>query len=67
MKKGIHPKLHDVSVRCTCGNSFTTTSTREGDLQLEVCSNCHPHFTGKQKLIDSSGQVEKFNKKFGKG
>lgn len=65
MKKGIHPELHEVNVTCSCGNKFSTRSSREGDLQLEVCSMCHPYYTGKQKLVDSSGQVEKFRKKFG--
>lgn len=65
MKKGLHPPLHDVQVSCGCGHSFATRSTREGKLSLEVCSQCHPFFTGKQKLVDTSGQVEKFRRKFG--
>lgn len=66
MKKDLHPALVEARATCSCGNSFTIRSTRAGDLQLDVCSNCHPFYTGKQKLVDSSGQVEKFRKKFGK-
>ncbi len=65
MKKDIHPPMYKARVKCTCGNTFDTRSTREGDLSLDVCSQCHPFYTGKQKLVDSSGQVEKFRRKFG--
>lgn len=65
MKKGIHPAYKKSVVSCVCGNTFTTRSTA-GDIKLEICSNCHPFFTGKQKLIDSTGRVERFNKKYGK-
>ncbi len=65
MRKGLHPELHEVKVSCSCGNALAVRSTRAGDLSLEVCSDCHPFYTGKQKLIDTSGQVEKFRKKFG--
>jgi len=65
MKKDIHPQYHDVTVVCACGNSFKTRSTYKSDvLHLEICSNCHPFFTGKQKLIDSAGRVERFQKKY---
>ena len=65
MKKGIHPDYHEVSVVCACGNAFKTRSTYKGDvLHLEICSHCHPFFTGKQKLIDSAGRVERFNRKY---
>lgn len=64
MKEGIHPKNHEVEVRCACGNTFKTRSTKP-DLHLEICSMCHPFFTGRQKLIDTEGRVERFNKKFG--
>ena len=64
MKPGIHPKYHDVEVRCACGNTFTTRSTKT-ELHLEICSNCHPFFTGRQKLIDTEGRVERFTKRFG--
>lgn len=64
MKEGIHPKYQDVDVRCACGNTFRTRSTKP-DLHLEICSACHPFFTGRQKLIDPEGRVERFTKKFG--
>ena len=65
MKEGIHPKYQEVDVRCACGNTFKTRSTKP-ELHLEICSACHPFFTGRQKLIDTEGRVERFNKKFGK-
>ena len=64
MKEAIHPKYHDVTVRCACGASWKTRSTKQ-ELHLEICSNCHPFFTGRQKLIDTEGRVERFTKKFG--
>ena len=64
MKEGIHPSYQEVDVRCACGNTFKTRSTKP-DLHLEICSACHPFFTGRQKLIDTEGRVERFNKKFG--
>ena len=64
MKAGIHPKYEDVEVRCACGNTFKTRSTKP-ELHLEICAACHPFFTGRQKLIDTEGRVERFNKKFG--
>lgn len=64
MKPGIHPKYDEVTVTCACGNTFTTRSTA-GDLKVEICSACHPFFTGKQKLLDTAGRIEKFNKKYG--
>ena len=64
MKEGIHPKYQEVDVRCACGNTFKTRSTKP-ELHLEICSACHPFFTGRQKLIDTEGRVERFNKKFG--
>lgn len=66
MKKAIHPKYNIVKVHCACGNEFETRSTKNVDvLKVEICSNCHPFFTGKQKLIDTAGRVEKFLKKYG--
>jgi large subunit ribosomal protein L31 len=65
VKAGIHPVYHDVEVRCACGNTFTTRSTKK-ELHLEICSQCHPFFTGRQKLIDTEGRVERFTKRFGK-
>ena len=64
MKEGIHPKYTDVEARCACGNMFKTRSTKP-ELHLEICSACHPFFTGRQKLIDTEGRVERFTKKFG--
>ncbi len=66
MKKGIHPKYQEVEVSCACGNSFETRSTKK-DLKVEICSNCHPFYTGKQKFIDTAGRIEKFQRKYGKG
>jgi large subunit ribosomal protein L31 len=64
MKAGIHPTYKDVRVHCACGNVFTTRSTNEGDIHVEICSNCHPFFTGKQKLVDTAGRVERFRRKY---
>jgi len=66
MRPDIHPNYHDISVTCSCGNTFDTRSTYAKDaLAIEVCSQCHPFFTGKQKILDSAGQIDKFNKRFG--
>lgn len=62
MKAGIHPAYEEVNVICACGNHFKTGSTHKGDIRLEICSNCHPFFTGRQKLIDSEGRVDRFQK-----
>jgi large subunit ribosomal protein L31 len=64
MKKEIHPKYVETTVTCSCGNVVQTRSTLES-LRVEICSNCHPFFTGKQKLVDSAGRVERFRKKYG--
>ena len=64
MKEGIHPNYKEVEARCACGNTFKTRSTKS-ELHLEICSACHPFFTGRQKLIDTEGRVDRFNKKFG--
>ena len=64
MKAGIHPDYKEISVTCTCGNKFVTCSTIGHDLQVEVCSNCHPFYTGKQKIVDTGGRVDKFRKKY---
>jgi large subunit ribosomal protein L31 len=66
MKQGIHPDYHEITVHCACGNEFPTRSTKKGDLHVEICSECHPFFTGKQKLIDTAGRVDRFNKRYGK-
>jgi large subunit ribosomal protein L31 len=65
MKEKIHPELHDVKVHCACGNEFPTRSTKK-ELRVEICAACHPFFTGKQRLMDAEGRVEKFNKKYAK-
>ena len=63
MKPKIHPEYHEVTVVCACGETFVTRSTRK-QLRLEICSMCHPFFTGKQKLIDTAGRVERFNRRY---
>jgi large subunit ribosomal protein L31 len=65
MKPGIHPDYKKAVVTCVCGNTFETRSTI-GNLKIEICSACHPFFTGRQKLVDSAGRVERYNKKYGK-
>ena len=65
MKQKIHPKYHEVDVRCACGNTFSTRST-SSELKVEICSSCHPFFTGKQKLVDTAGRVERFNRRYQK-
>jgi large subunit ribosomal protein L31 len=65
MKQNIHPQLHEVEVSCACGNTFKTRATAK-ELKVEICSNCHPFFTGKQKLVDSAGRVERFQKRYNK-
>lgn len=64
MKPEIHPAYDVVTVNCACGNSFQTRSTHKGNIHVEICSNCHPFFTGKQKLIDTAGRVERFRKRY---
>ncbi|HMJ61963.1 MAG TPA: 50S ribosomal protein L31 [Bryobacteraceae bacterium] len=66
MKAGIHPAYDEVKVICACGHVFETRSTHKGDLRVEICSSCHPFFTGRQKLIDTEGRVDRFQKKFAK-
>lgn len=66
MKPEIHPAYNEISVKCSCGNTFQTSSTLEKkDLTLDVCSACHPFYTGKQKIVDSGGRVDKFRQKYG--
>ena len=65
-KQGIHPNYTDMNVKCACGNTFVTRSTHKGDLTVEICANCHPFFTGKQKLVDSAGRVERFRQRYEK-
>jgi large subunit ribosomal protein L31 len=66
MKPGIHPEYHEITVTCACGENFKTRSTKKGDLHVEICSACHPFFTGKQKLVDTAGRVDRFNRRYGK-
>ncbi|CAI8038281.1 50S ribosomal protein L31 [Geodia barretti] len=65
MKKGIHPQYSTITVKCVCGNSFQTRSTLKEDLNIEICSVCHPFFTGKQKIVDTAGRVGRFKEKYG--
>lgn len=65
MKQGIHPEYKEITVTCACGNTFTTGSTRD-EIKVEVCSECHPFYTGKQKFAERGGRVEKFKKKYEK-
>jgi large subunit ribosomal protein L31 len=65
MKPEIHPAYNEITVKCSCGNTFTTRSTLNKELSLDVCSACHPFYTGKQKIVDSGGRVDKFRQKYG--
>jgi len=67
MKVDIHPKYEEITVACACGHSFQTRSTLGEELHVEICSECHPFFTGKQKLVDTAGRVERFRQKYAKG
>jgi large subunit ribosomal protein L31 len=64
MKASIHPEYAEINVTCSCGNQFKTRSTVGKDLSVDVCSNCHPFYTGKQKMVDTAGRVDKFRKKY---
>ena len=64
MKPEVHPNYQELNVVCACGNSFKTRSTMKDDLHIEICSECHPFFTGKQKLVDTAGRVDRFNKRY---
>jgi large subunit ribosomal protein L31 len=66
VKADTHPTYDITNVTCSCGNTFTTRSTKPGDMTLELCNECHPFFTGKQKLVDSGGRVERFQRRYGK-
>jgi large subunit ribosomal protein L31 len=67
MKPDIHPEYRTITVNCSCGNTFETKSTICKDLHVEVCSSCHPFYTGKQRLVDTGGRVDKFRKRYAKG
>lgn len=64
MRKGIHPNYEETEIKCACGETIVTSSTKK-DLRVEVCSQCHPFYTGKQKLVDTGGRIDRFNKKYG--
>ena len=65
MKEGIHPKYEEITATCSCGNTFKTRSTYTRDLQLDVCSQCHPFYTGEKRMFDSAGRVQKFQERWG--
>jgi large subunit ribosomal protein L31 len=65
MKAGIHPEYVTTNVVCSCGNTFTTRSTKGGELHVELCSECHPFYTGKQKLVDTGGRIDRFERRYG--
>jgi large subunit ribosomal protein L31 len=66
MKAGIHPAYNETRVTCACGSTFVTRSTHKGDIRVEICSSCHPFFTGRQKLVDTEGRVDRFQKQVAK-
>lgn len=66
MKKGIHPNYQPTVIRCACGEEIDTASTKQ-DIKIEICSKCHPYYTGKQKLVDTGGRVDRFNRRMGAG
>ena len=66
MKEGIHPKYDNVKFQCACGNVIETNSTKQGVVKIDICSACHPFFTGKEKLVDTAGRVERFYRKYKK-
>jgi len=66
MKPNIHPEYNEINISCSCGNKFSTRSTAGKDVTLDVCSSCHPFYTGKQKLVDTAGRIDKFKRKYGK-
>ena len=65
MKKDIHPTYNEITVTCSCGNTFQTKSTLKEDLSIEICSACHPFYTGQQKIVDTAGRVDKFRRRYG--
>lgn len=66
MKKGMHPEVYEITVRCVCGNSFQTISTTK-EIDIDICSSCHPFFTGQQKFVDTAGRIEKFQRRYKSG
>jgi large subunit ribosomal protein L31 len=67
VKAGIHPAYNELNVTCACGSTFRTRSTHKGDVRVEICSSCHPFYTGRQKLLDPAGRIERFQRKYGRG
>lgn len=67
MKAGIHPAYEEVNVICACGSTFRTRSTHKGDIRVEICSKCHPFFTGRAKIVDTAGRIDRFQKKYKRG
>jgi large subunit ribosomal protein L31 len=65
MQTDIHPRYQTITYRCSCGNQIVTKSTKPGDMHIELCNECHPFFTGKQKLVDTGGRVERFQRRYG--
>ncbi|WP_291321086.1 50S ribosomal protein L31 [Desulfonatronospira sp.] len=65
MKKNLHPSLHDTKIKCACGSEFESQSTAGREITVEVCSQCHPFFTGQQRFVDSAGRIDRFKKKYG--
>lgn len=66
MNHEIHPEYKEITAKCSCGKTFTTRSTAKKDIPLDICSDCHPFYTGKQKVIDTAGRIDRFNKKYAK-
>ena len=66
MKKGIHPTLHEIAINCACGVAIKTQSVSRKDIQIDICSQCHPFYSGTQKFVDTAGRIEKFQRRFGK-
>lgn len=66
MKKDVHPKVHTATITCACGNEFQAQSTRGDAIHVEICSNCHPFFTGKQRFVDTAGRIDRFRRKYAK-
>lgn len=64
MKKDVHPKLHKATIECSCGFGFETYSTRSEKIHVEICSNCHPFYTGKQRFVDTAGRIDRFRRKY---
>ena len=66
MREKIHPKTHQATIRCSCGNEIQTQSTRGSEIDVDICSNCHPFYTGKQRFVDTAGRIDRFRRKYAK-